>query len=334
MHLSGKCIGITEKAGTLKIGKFARMNIEHLLDSAPDTCDCRHKQYGVNVTVIVHAVGFVKPHLPFVSPKKYWDLYDPAKIELAPNPFRPKNAPEYAILPGSEMRAYHGIPEGSIPPDLARQLKHGYYAAVSYTDAQVGKVLAELDRLGLRKHTIVILWGDHGWKLGEHDAWCKHSNVENDVNAPLLLSVPDMKNAGTHTDALVEFVDIYPTLSELAGLSLPSHLEGTSFKPLLDDPKREWKSAAFSQYPRNAGKTGGGALMGYSMRTDRYRFTVWVSRNDHAKVNAIELYDHQADPQENTNIAKEPANAELVAKLMEQWKKGWQGAKPAMANKS
>ncbi len=280
------------------------------------------------------AVGFVKPHLPFVSPKKYWDLYDPAKIELAPNPFRPKNAPEYAILPGSEMRAYHGIPEGSIPPDLARQLKHGYYAAVSYTDAQVGKVLAELDRLGLRKHTIVILWGDHGWKLGEHDAWCKHSNVENDVNAPLLLSVPDMKNAGTHTDALVEFVDIYPTLSELAGLSLPSHLEGTSFKPLLDDPKREWKSAAFSQYPRNAGKTGGGALMGYSMRTDRYRFTVWVSRNDHAKVNAIELYDHQADPQENTNIAKEPANAELVAKLMEQWKKGWQGAKPAMANKS
>jgi len=277
------------------------------------------------------AVGFIKPHLPFVSPKKYWDLYDPARIELAPNKFRPKEAPDYAIQPGGEMRAYHGIPSGSIPDALARQLKHGYYAAVSYMDAQAGKVLDELDRLGLRKNTIVILWGDHGWKLGEHDAWCKHSNVENDTNAPLLLSVPGMKNAGAHTDALVEFVDIYPTLSDLAGLPLPAHLEGTSFKPLLDEPKRAWKPAAFSQYPRPPGKTMSAALMGYSMRTDRYRFTVWVNRKDHTKVDAIELYDHQTDPQENTNITKSPANAELVNRLMEQWKEGWQGAKPPIA---
>ncbi|HUR59112.1 MAG TPA: sulfatase, partial [Opitutaceae bacterium] len=197
------------------------------------------------------AVGFVKPHLPFVSPKKYWDLYDPAKIKLAPNKYRPKDAPEYAIQAGGEMRAYHGIPAGPIPDDLARQLKHGYYAAISYMDAQVGKVLDELDRLGLREKTIVILWGDHGWKLGEHDAWCKHSNVENDTNVPLILSVPKMKNAGAHTKALVEFVDIYPTLSELAGLPLPNHLEGSSFKPLLDNPDRPWKAAAFSQYPRS-----------------------------------------------------------------------------------
>jgi iduronate 2-sulfatase len=277
------------------------------------------------------AVGFIKPHLPFVSPKKFWDLYDPAKIQLAPNPFRPKDAPDYAILPGSEMRAYHGIPEGSIPPDLARQLKHGYYAAVSYMDAQVGKVLDELDRLGLRTNTIVVLWGDHGWKLGEHDAWCKHSNVENDVNAPLILSVPGMKNAGAHTQALVEFVDVYPTLSELAGVPLLNHLEGTSFKPLLDDPKRPWKSAVFSQYPRPAGKTNGGALMGYSMRTDRYRFTVWVDRQDHSKVGAIELYDHANDPQENTNIAKLPDQAATVERLMTQWKQGWRGALPAKA---
>jgi len=277
------------------------------------------------------AVGFIKPHLPFVSPKKYWDLYDPAKIQLAPNKFRPKDAPEYAILPGGELRNYHGIPKGSIPDDLARQLKHGYYAAVSYMDAQVGKVLGELDRLGLRTNTIVVLWGDHGWKLGEHDAWCKHSNVENDVNAPLIIAAPGMKNAGAHTDALVEFVDIYPTLSELAGLPLPSHLEGTSFKPLLENPKRPWKSAAFSQYPRKVGKSGIGDLMGYSMRTDRYRFTVWVSRNDHSKVHAVELYDHQIDPQENTNVANSPANADLVATLMAQWKQGWQGARPAPA---
>ena len=274
------------------------------------------------------AVGFIKPHLPFVSPKKYWDLYDPAKIELAPNKFRAKDAPDYAVLPGGELRNYYGIPAESIPDDLARQLKHGYYAGVSYTDAQVGKLLDELKRLGLDKNTIVILWGDHGWKLGEHDAWCKHSNVENDVNAPLLLSVPGMKNAGKHTDALVEFVDIYPTLSELAGLPLPGHLEGTSFKPLLDDPKRAWKTAAFSQYPRSQNR----GLMGYSMRTERYRFTVWVDRKDHSKVDAVELYDQQKDPQENQNIAKEPANAELVAKLMAQWKQGWQGAKPPVAN--
>lgn len=277
------------------------------------------------------AVGFIRPHLPFVSPKKYWDLYDPATIKLAPNPFYPKDAPKYAILSGSEMRAYHDIPEGHIPDDLARKLKHGYYAGVSYTDAQVGKVLAELDRLGLRKNTIVILWGDHGWKLGEHDAWTKHSNVENDVNAPLILSAPDMKNTGAHTDALVEFVDIYPTLCELAGLPLPGHLEGTSFKALLENPNRPWKTAAFSQYPRRDVK-GIGDLMGYTMRTDRYRFTVWVLRNDHTKVDAIELYDHQADPQENINIAKKPENAQLVSQLMEQWKNGWQGAKPPEIN--
>lgn len=274
------------------------------------------------------AVGFAKPHLPFVSPKKYWDLYDPAKIELASNKFRPKDAPDYGVQGGGEMRAYYGVPQGSIPDDLARSLKHGYYAAISYMDAQLGRVLDELDRLDLRKNTIVVLWGDHGWKLGEHDAWCKHTNTENDTNAPLLLSAPGMKARGVRTNALVEFVDIYPTLSELAGLPLPKHLEGMSFKPLLDDPQRAWKQAAFSQYPRGV---AGKQLMGYSMRTDRYRFTVWVERNDHTKVEAVELYDHQNDPQENQNIAKRPENAALVDGLMAQWKKGWQGAQPAGA---
>ncbi len=281
------------------------------------------------------AVGFVRPHLPFVAPKKYWDLYDPAKIELAPNKFRPIGAPDYAVLPGGEMRAYDGIPAGSIPDDLARQLKHGYYAAISYMDAQVGKLLDELDRLDLRKNTIVILWGDHGWKLGEHDGWCKHSNTENDTNTALLLSVPGMKHVGAKTKSLVEFVDVYPTLADLAGLPLPSHLEGMSFKPLLDAPTRPWKSAAFSQYPRpaSAGNPSFGPLMGYAMRTERYRFVVWVSRTDHSRVDAIELYDHERDPQENTNIAKVPGNAALVTGLMAQWKKGWQGAKPTVAAK-
>lgn len=270
------------------------------------------------------AVGFIKPHLPFVSPKRYWDLYDPKTIRLAPNKFRPKDAPEYAILPGGELRNYHGIPEGSIPDDLARQLKHGYYAAVSYMDAQLGRVLAELDRLGLRKETLIILWGDHGWKLGEHDAWCKHSNCENDANAPLIVSVPGMKNAGAHSRALVEFVDIYPTLCELAGLPLPTHLEGVSFKPLLEDPNRPWKSAVFSQYPRSQQ----GGLMGYSMRTDRYRFTQWVNRNDPSKVEASELYDHQTDAQENQNIAPRPEHASLMKELADQLAAGWKAARP------
>lgn len=272
------------------------------------------------------AVGFIKPHMPFVSPKKYWDMYDPAKIELAPNPFLPKGAPSYAINPNDgEIRAYKGVPpEGPFPADVARNFKHAYYAGISYTDAQIGKVLDELERLGLSKNTVVILWGDHGWKLGEHSAWGKHTNVENDTNAPLLISVPGMKHAGEHTDALVEFVDMYPTLSELAGLPIPSTAEGMSFKPLLDDLSRPWKTAAFSQYPRS------GNLMGYSMRTDRYRLTVWVDRNDHTKIDATELYDEKTDPQENTNIAMDPANAALVAQLMVQWKKGWQGAKPSV----
>jgi iduronate 2-sulfatase len=272
-------------------------------------------------------VGFIRPHLPFVAPKKYWDLYDPAKIELAPNAFPPRGAPEYAVTSGGELRSYRGTPaSGPVPDDLARQLKHGYYAAISYMDAQVGRVLDELERLGLRENTIIVLWGDHGWKLGEHGSWCKHTNVENDANAPLLISVPGMKSKGVRTDALVEFVDIYPSLAELCGLPLPSHLEGTSFAPVLEDPKRAWKTAAFSQYPREA--KGGTQLMGYSMRTDRYRFTRWVHRDDHAKVDSVELYDHQTDPQENANIANDPKNTALVTQLTEQWLKGWRGAKP------
>jgi iduronate 2-sulfatase len=268
------------------------------------------------------AVGFIRPHLPFVAPQKYWDQYDSAKIELASNPFRPKGAPDFAIGDGGEMTVYEGVPKFPIPDDYARQLKHGYYAAVSYMDAQFGKVMDELDRLGLRDNTIVVLWGDHGWKLGEHLAWCKHSNVENDTNAPLIISAPTMKAAGRHSAALVEFVDIYPTLCDLAGLAKPQHLEGHSFAPLMDNPDQPWKTAAFSQYPRSSGKT---ALMGYTMRTDRYRYTRWVERNDHSQVVAVELYDHRSDPQENVNVAADPANANILEILSAQFDKGWRG---------
>ncbi|HEV8605483.1 MAG TPA: sulfatase [Tepidisphaeraceae bacterium] len=271
------------------------------------------------------AVGFARPHLPFVAPKKYWDMYDPAKIELATNSFRPKGAPAYAVQPGGEMRVYEGIPKGHIADDLARQLKHGYYASVSYMDAQLGRVLDQLESLGLADKTIIVLWGDHGWKLGEHDAWCKHTNVEDDTRAPLILSLPGMKSSGKHTGALVEFVDVYPTLTELAGLPLPKHLEGVSAKALVDEPNRAWKTAAFSQYPRNpAGKS----LMGYTMRTDRYRFTRWVQRNDPSKIEAVELYDHSVDPQENQNLAEASENKDLVGQLHRRMNAGWKGNLP------
>jgi arylsulfatase A-like enzyme len=272
-------------------------------------------------------VGFIRPHLPFVAPKKYWDLYDPAKIELASNPFPPRGAPDYAVQSGGELRTYHGVPEGKIPDDYARQLKHGYYAAISYMDAQVGRVLDELDRQGLTEKTVIVLWGDHGWKLGEHGAWCKHTNVENDTNAPLLIAAPGYKSAGRGTESLAEFVDIYPTLVDLCGLPTPDHLEGTSLVPVLRDPAAKVKEAAFSQYPR---AVAGKKLMGYTMRTDRYRFTRWIRTDSAASdaatgptpVDAVELYDHQNDPQENTNIASAPENAELVERLTRQWLAG------------
>jgi len=270
------------------------------------------------------AVGFSKPHLPFIAPKRYWDMHDPARIRLAGNDKPPVNAPEWAILPGGELRNYRGIPRGPIPPELARTLIHGYRAATSYTDALVGKLLDTLDSQHLWNNTIVVLWGDHGWKLGEHGAWCKHSNVENDTNAPLLVAAPGPGRAGRRCDALVEFVDIYPSLCQLAGLPIPTHCEGDSFVPLLDKPRSPWKDAAFSQYPRPA---RGRNLMGISLRTDRYRYTRWVDTRDRSRTEAEELYDHRTDPGENRNIAREPSARPVLAELRPRWDDGWLGVR-------
>jgi iduronate 2-sulfatase len=254
------------------------------------------------------AVGFFKPHLPFVAPKKYWDLYDGDKIDMAKNPFPPENVPKIALTEWTELRAYEDIPQlGPLTEGQARKLKQGYYACVSYTDAQIGRLLDELDRQGLTNNTIIILWGDHGWKLGEHGMWSKHTNFEDDTHAPLICSFPGQKTKGSHANGLVEFVDIYPSLCELAGLPLPSHLQGKSFVPLLESPNLPGKEAAFSQFPR------GKKIMGYSMRTDRYRYTEWVDTNK--KVTAHELYDHQIDPLENKNVADVSENAGLVKEL-------------------
>jgi arylsulfatase A-like enzyme len=269
------------------------------------------------------ALGFHKPHLPFNAPKRYWDMYDPTALPLAPNPFEPKGVTEFSLTDFGELRGYFGIPkEGEIPDDLARNLIHGYAACVTYMDAQLGKVIAELDRLGVREETVIVLWGDHGWKLGEHASWCKHTNFEIDARAPMLISVPGI-TVGARTGALVEFVDMYPTLCELCGLPVPEHCEGVSFVSLLNEPYRPWKRAAFSQYPRQDGE-----VMGTTMRTDRFRYTVWADVAS-GEVLARELYDHAEDPHENINVAASPAYREEVARLEAQFRRDWQGVRPA-----
>jgi arylsulfatase A-like enzyme len=250
------------------------------------------------------AVGFLKPHLPFNAPKKYWDLYDPAKLALPTNRQRPEGAPPFALTDFGELRSYHGIPqEGPVPDDLARQLIHAYRAATSYTDANIGRVLDELARQGLADSTIVVLWGDHGWKLGEHGAWCKHTNYELDTRSTLIVSAPGVKTAGQACDRLVEFIDIYPTLCDLAGLPLPRHLHGKSMRPLLADPSQPIKEYAISQYPRTHQGT---RLMGYSIRSEQARYVVWYNRETGAAV-AQEGYDHRtADSPEITSNVSSP----------------------------
>jgi arylsulfatase A-like enzyme len=266
------------------------------------------------------AVGFLKPHLPFVAPKKYYDLYKPSDLHLARNPFPPKDCPEHALAHWGELRAYKGMPKsGPIPDAQALELIHGYYAAASYTDAQIGRVVGELDRLGLRDNTVIVLWGDHGWQLGEHGEWCKHTNFEIATRSPLIFSAPGQKHAGAKTDNFAEFVDIYPTLCELCGLPAPDGLEGASLAPVMNDPKREWKKAAFSQFPRKG-------FMGHSMRTDRYRYTEWAKAGEEPA--ARELYDHQTDLDENVNIANLPENKALVEQLSKMLAEGWKGARP------
>jgi len=248
------------------------------------------------------ALGFLKPHLPFNAPKRYWDMYKRDQIDLADNPFRPKGAPDAALHNWGELRSYAGIPKkGPLSEDAATSLVHGYYACVSYTDAQIGRVLDELDRLGLRDNTIVVLWGDHGWNLGEHGLWCKHCNFETSLHSPLIVRGPGVK-AGAKTNALTEYLDIYPSLCELCGLSLPGHLEGKSFVPLLKKPNLPWKQAVYSRY-----------FNGDSVKTDRYRYTQWRRKN--SQVYARMLYDHKVDLVENVNIAERPENRGVVEKL-------------------
>lgn len=304
------------------------------------------------------ALGFKLPHLNWVAPKKYWELYDRDEIPLATQTEGPKDGAEMGLHASFELRTRAGIPKhGEIDDNLARTLRHAYFASVSYVDALIGKALATLDDEGIRDNTIVILWGDHGWHLGEMGIWGKATNYEIAARVPLIISTPTMKNEnrGKGSKALVELVDIYPSLCELAGITAPDHLEGKSFAPLLDDPNQKWKDGAVTQFPTPAlrewaanplspqmRETFFGPLieeveariikqqgevwdrelfenhmMGYTIRTEHHRLILWRDQRAPSGTPVFtELYDHRIDPAETVNVASK--HPELVKEFTAQ----------------
>jgi iduronate 2-sulfatase len=274
------------------------------------------------------AVGFQRPHLPFVSPKKYWDLYQRVQMPLAEFQQHAKNSPNVAYTRSDEFKRFTDIPSFCEFTDLThgtglkdvnkqKELIHGYYAAVSYADAQVGILLNTLDSLGLTKNTIIVLWGDHGWHLGDHDQWGKDTNFEESTRAPLIISAPGLKSG--KTKSITEFVDIFPTLCDLTGTATPNSLDGTSLVSLMKNDKATVKDFGVSQYYRiiqeaEAKKLGYETtdVMGYTLRTERYRFTIWMANGfrtnkpfTEAEVYATELYDYQKDPLETVSVVNE-----------------------------
>lgn len=302
-------------------------------------------------------LGFMKPHLPFIAPKKYFDLYDPSEIELAVQRKAPEGGAAVGLHASFELRTRHGIPkEGPLGDELSRDLLHAYYACTSYVDAQIGRMLKALDEHGVRDNTIIVVWGDHGWHLGEMGIWGKATNYEIATRVPLIFWTPEMAKPGEATESIIELVDLYPTLCELAGLPLPEHLDGESLVPILDDPAAGVGNVAVSQFPSPALREWAANplspgmretffgplieevegriieqqgdswdrelfenhLMGYSLRTDRYRYIEWVDyRDPDGEPLNVELFDHESDSGETRNVAGEKVEVveELRAKL-------------------
>ena len=259
------------------------------------------------------AVGFWKPHLPFNAPKRYWDLYDRGKLSLPANPDPPKDVPGIALHNGRELL---GIKGRDLSSDEVLELRHGYYAAISYLDAQVGRVLNELKRIRLTDNTIVVFWSDHGFHLGEHGLWCKTSNFELDARVPMIIAAPNAKQYGSKSESLVELLDLYPTLVDLCGLEKPSGLEGASLRGVLDDPNTSVKQAAFTQHPWPAYYKNNPEAMGCSVRTDLFRYTEWRDFKT-GKIVARELYDHDRDPHELQNIASSAPDTDALRQAKE-----------------
>ncbi len=260
------------------------------------------------------AIGFYKPHTPYVAPKKYFDLYPMDKIELPQEPEEHlKNVPMPALA-STTPRPYFGVTR-----DQARECKQAYYAAISFVDAQIGKLLETMDKHKLWDNTVVVFWSDHGYHLGEHGLWMKQSLFEESARVPLIIVAPGARGNGQVCTRTVEVVDLYPTLADLAGLTPPKNLEGVSLKPLLDDPKKAWNRPAFTQVER-------ANFPGYSVRTERWSYIEWDDGNKGAQ-----LYDHDADPHEFKNLIDDPRYTKVVQEMKglvkQNWPKRVQGGK-------
>ena len=300
------------------------------------------------------AVGFHKPHLPFVFPAEFLELYP--NISLPANPYAPVNMPSIAWWNYFDLRDYHDIGSlrkggeinSTLPDSNVIDLRRAYYSALSFTDSLIGEVMAALDELGLSNNTIVSFWGDHGWQLGEHGEWEKETNFEIATHAPMMVRIPGLTDNGIVTESLTEFVDLFPTLAEAAGIptvpmcpknssQIELCSEGVSLMPLIKDPQREWKKAAFSQHIRWADEKKT-KIMGYTMKTDKYRYTEWPLFHDGpssyepvwSKLYGAELYDHRIDPEENVNRADMDEYKEIRKELSKQLRVGWRTALPPM----
>ncbi len=305
-------------------GSWHRKNLRGVITHDPDIADSEHMDGALAVMAngrlkslkesgdpFFLAIGFVLPHLAWAPPKSWWAKYDRDTIPLAANPRPPEEAPEVALGTNHEPAYYADMThmpkplEGTLPEADARRLRHAYFASVSFIDAQIGTLLDTLEREGLSDNTVVILWSDHGYKLGEYNGWGKMTNYEIDTRIPLIIRDPRAKAKGQRCRQLVESLDLFPTLCDLTGTPVPASIDGKSAAKLLDHPEASHGDAAFSQFVR-------GPLIGNAIRTDRWRYVEWREMKD-GTVKFRELYDHGNDPGENKNVAG--ANAEVIAGL-------------------
>ena len=280
------------------------------------------------------AVGFYRPHLPYNAPRKYWDLYHRDSIPLADNRYPPKNSPVFSVNTLKEIRGYTDYQDTPSPHDAtmeeskARLLKHGYYASVSYIDAQIGRLIQQLKSLGQYDNTIIVLWGDHGYKLGEHNAWTKFTNYHIDTHAPLIIKQTSTNQNKQEINQLVEFVDLYPTLCDMANLEKPKTLEGLSLLPLMKDNKKIGKSAIFSQFLKESywAVPEANEQMGRSILTDEFHYIEWRDWK-RGTLTARELYDLKKDPNEHVNVADDGAFKSTVSALAQLLHDGWRTEK-------
>lgn len=320
------------------------------------------------------ALGYHKPHLDWIAPQKYWDLYVEEELPISTQVNPPKDGASMGLSESLEVRVGASIPKTTdFSPELQRTLRHAYYACTSYVDAQLGKLIQALKESGQLDNTIVVLWSDHGFNLGEMGYWGKATNYEMATRVPFIIVAPDVtdKVKGQESNALVGLIDVFPTLCDLAGIEKPENIQGNSLVPVLKNPNAEWKDAAFSLFPtpalrewaarpftepfrksffaplienietrikeqmgdkwdRNAFEN---FVMGYAMRTDRYRLVVWKDRRRPNETPLfVEIYDHLKDPEETVNIAKD--NPELEKELLNQFNKEWKGYRADLNDKT